>query len=118
MNQYLLFKSRGALHAVNIEDVAGIGGDIGDEAQEVISAAVCFYGDKEEEKHSIKFGTTILKVAEVLDLVKFDEIYDKPAFFKNVPINGVGVLEDEIAILLKLKDIVNHCLKKGENYEW
>ncbi len=116
MNQYLLFKSRGALHAVNIEDVAGIGGDLGDEGQEVISAAVCFYGDRENERHSIKFGNTILKVAEVLDLVKFDEIYDKPAFFKNVPIGGVGVFKEKIAILLTLKDVINYCLKKGENY--
>ncbi len=117
MNQFLLFKSNEALHAVEIEGVGEIGGSLmeGDN-QEIISAARCFYSREEEERHSIRFKNFIINVAEVLDLARVDEVYDKPSFFKNVPIYGVGIFSGRIAILLKLDEVIEYCQKRGKNH--
>lgn len=117
MSQYLLFKSRETLHAVEIDYVEGIGNNIEIEDSKIVSAAECFYQVQENEKHLIRFKDVIIKVAEVLDIVEFDKTYEKPSFFRNLPIDGVGIVNENIAILLPLENVVNFCLKRGESHE-
>lgn len=112
MNQFLIFKSDGALLGVQVSKVSGTTGL--KESDELLSSSKCLFQSAEEEKYIIWHLDKGLKVKEIYDVYEIERILDVPGILANLPFLGIAVFEKSIVYLLDFDKIVDFCIKKGE----